>query len=84
MKIQILGQECPKCTQLAENATAAARELGIDYELEMVTEWSRIRTFGAMITPGLAINGEVRSVGRVPTLQELMNMLNFVGKNVAA
>jgi small redox-active disulfide protein 2 len=84
MKIQILGPECPKCTQIAENATAAARELGIEYELEVVTDWSRIMTFGAMITPGLVLNGEVRSVGRVPSLQELRNMLNFVNKTAAA
>ena len=80
MKIEILGPECIKCTQLADNASAAARELGIEYEIQNVGDWSRIRTFGAMITPGLVINGEVRSVGRVPSLQELKNMLNFVNK----
>lgn len=84
MKIQILGPECAKCTQLAENASAAASELGIEYEMENVSDWSQIRTFGAMITPGLVINGEVRSVGRVPSLQELKNMLNFVKKTAKA
>ena len=78
MKIQILGPECAKSTQLAENAAAAAKELGIDYELENVTDWNRVLSFGAMITPGLVINDELRSVGRVPSLQELKNMLNFV------
>ena len=80
MKIQILGPECAKCTRLAENAAAAARELDIEYDLEYVRDWSRVMTIGAMITPGLVINGEVRSMGRVPSCQELKNMLNFVNR----
>ena len=80
MKIQILGPGCAKCTQLAENAAAAARELGIEYDLEYIHDWSQVMTSGVMITPGLVINGEMRSVGRVPSCQELENMLNFVNK----
>jgi small redox-active disulfide protein 2 len=80
MKIQILGPDCAKCTQLAENTAAAARELGIEYALEYVRDWSRVMTSGAMITPGLVLNGEVRIVGRVPSCQELKHMLNFVNK----
>ncbi len=80
MKIQILGPDCAKCTRLAENAAAAARELGIEYDLEYVRDWSQVMPFGAMITPGLVINNEVRSVGRVPSCQELKNMLKFVNK----
>ena len=80
MQIQILGPNCAKSTQLAENAASAARELGIEYDLEYVSDWSQVMPFGAMITPGLIINGEMRSVGRVPSCQELKHMLNFVNK----
>jgi small redox-active disulfide protein 2 len=85
MKIQVLVPECAKCTQLAENATAAVKELGIECELEKITDFKNIMAFGTMIiTPGLVVNGEVRSVGRVLSLKELMNLLNFVKKSTEA
>jgi small redox-active disulfide protein 2 len=75
MKIQILGTGCPKCKKLTETAEAAAKELGIEYELEKVTEIDKILAFGIMMTPGLAVNGEVKSVGKVPTIEEVKKML---------
>ena len=64
-KIQILGTGCPKCKQLTENAEMAAREIGMDFEIEKVTDINEIMKFGVMMTPGLAIDGEVKSVGKV-------------------
>lgn len=64
-KIQILGTGCPKCKQLTENAEMAAREIGMDFEIEKVTDINEIIKFGVMMTPGLAIDGEVKSVGKV-------------------
>ncbi len=75
MKIQILGPGCAKCTKLAENANAAAKELGIDYEIEKISDVNQIMTFGVMMTPGLVIDGEVKSVGKVPSQDEVKNML---------
>lgn len=75
MKIQFLGPGCPKCKQLAETAARAADELGIEYELEKVSDLDKIKAFGVMMTPGLAINGEVKSVGKVPTLADIKSML---------
>lgn len=63
MKIQILGTGCPKCTKLAEAAEAAARELGIDYEIEKVTDINEITSFGVMMTPALVVDGIVKSAG---------------------
>ena len=63
--IQILGTGCPKCQQLAENAVTAADQLGIDYELEKVTELSEITKFGVMMTPALAVDGQVKSAGKL-------------------
>jgi len=75
-KIQILGAGCPKCKKLAENAEAAAQELGIEYELEKVTNINEIMKFGVMMTPALAVDGEVKVVGKVPTAEEIKEMLS--------
>ena len=74
-KIQILGTGCPKCKKLAENAEAAAKDLGIEYLIEKVTEINEIMKFGVMMTPALAIDGQVRSVGKVPSPDEIKKML---------
>lgn len=75
MKIQILGPGCAKCTKLAETAALAAKELGIEYELEKIADINQIMSFGVMMTPGLVVNGEVKSVGKVPSVEELKGML---------
>lgn len=75
MKIQILGTGCPKCRKLAENTEAAARELGIDYTIEKVTDIARFADFGVMVTPAMAVDGDVRVVGRVPAIEELKTLL---------
>ena len=74
-KIQILGTGCPKCKKLAENAEAAAKELGIEYELQKVTDINEIMKFGVMITPALAVDGEVKVVGKVADVSNIKEML---------
>ncbi|UCE99292.1 MAG: TM0996/MTH895 family glutaredoxin-like protein [Planctomycetota bacterium] len=75
MRIEILGTGCPKCKKLAENAEAAARELGIEYELKKVTDISEIMKFGVMMTPALAVDGQVKASGKVPSVQDIKAML---------
>ena len=70
-KIQILGTGCPKCKKLAENAEAAAKASGTEYEIEKVTDINEIMKFGVMITPALAIDGEVKITGKVPSIDQL-------------
>jgi small redox-active disulfide protein 2 len=74
-KIQILGTGCPKCKKLAENAEAAARILGIEYKIEKVTDINEIIKFGVIMTPALAVDGQVKTVGKVPSTQEIKGML---------
>lgn len=74
-KIEILGTGCPKCKQLAANAEQAATELGIEYELKKVTDINDIMKFGVMMTPALAVNGDVKVVGKVPAVNEVKKML---------
>ena len=70
-KIQVLGTGCPKCKQLAENAEAAARELGVEYELQKVTQINDIMAFGVMVTPALVIDGQVKVSGKVASPDEV-------------
>ena len=74
-KIQILGTGCLKCKKMTENAEAAAKALGIEYTIEKVTDINEIMKFGVMITPALAIDGQVKSVGKVMSPDEIKKML---------
>jgi small redox-active disulfide protein 2 len=75
MKIQILGTGCPKCKKLAENAEAAVKQLGIDAQIEKVTDINQIMNFGVMMTPALAIDGKVKSAGKTLTVDEIKNFI---------
>ena len=75
MKIQILGTGCPKCTQLAQNAERAAQELQLEYELEKVSDINAIMAFGVMLTPALAVDGEVKVVGKVVDVEGIKQIL---------
>jgi len=74
-KLQILGPGCPKCKKLAENTETAAKDLGIEYTLEKVTNINDIMKFGVMMTPALAVDGQVKVVGKVPSPDEIKKML---------
>jgi small redox-active disulfide protein 2 len=74
-KLQILGTGCAKCKKLAENTEAAARSLGISYELVKVTDINEIMKFGVMMTPALAVDGQVKVVGKVPDPEAIKPML---------
>ena len=75
MKIEILGPGCPNCAKLAKNAELAARELGIDYEIEKITDMNQVMASGIMMTPALVVDGEVKSSGKVATAEEIKKML---------
>jgi small redox-active disulfide protein 2 len=75
--IQILGTGCAKCNKLAEATKTAADDLGLDYEMEKVTDMMRFADFGVMVTPAMAVDGEVKVSGRVPSVEELKTMLTL-------
>ncbi len=75
MLIQILGTGCAKCHKLADNAAQAAKELGLDATVQKVTSIDEIMKFGVMVTPGLAVNGVVKSVGRVLSTEQIKPLL---------
>jgi len=74
-KLQILGTGCPKCKKLAETTEQAAKEAGIEYELIKVTDINEIMNFGIMMTPALAVDGAVKAVGRVPSVEEIKKLI---------
>jgi small redox-active disulfide protein 2 len=78
-RIQVLGTGCPKCRLLSEHAERAARELGLDYEIEKITAIERIVDFGVMATPALAVDGEIKVSGHVPTTARLKQLLAPAG-----
>lgn len=74
-KIQILGTGCPKCTQLYQNVQAAVGQLGADVEIEKVTKINDIMAFGVMITPALAVDGQVKASGKVLSADEIKALI---------
>ncbi len=73
--IQILGTGCPKCGLLAQNAAKAIEQSGADATIEKVTDIVEITSFGVMMSPALAIDGEVKVVGKVPSPEEIAKLL---------
>lgn len=74
-KIQILGPGCARCLKLAANAEEAAKQAGIEFELEKITDPEKIASIGVMMTPGLVIDGEVKTVGKVLSPEEIKKLL---------
>ena len=75
MKIQILGTGCPKCKQVEANAREAVKSLNIDAEVEKITDINQIIDFGVTVTPALAVDGEVKFSGRIPSVEEIKDVI---------
>jgi small redox-active disulfide protein 2 len=76
MLIQILGTGCAKCSKLAAVAEEAAQKANIAYTLEKVTDIDKILSFGIMMTPALVVNGKVKCIGRVPTVEQIIALFD--------
>ncbi len=75
MKIQILGTGCAKCIKLTHNAEEAVKQAGVAAEVEKVTDLNKIMDYGVMMTPGFVIDGQVKSVGKVLSVEEIKKLL---------
>ncbi|MCF6464362.1 thioredoxin family protein [Clostridium sp. Cult2] len=75
MEIKVLGTGCSKCEKLEKNLEIALKELKIEGTIEKIDNLAVIVSYGVMSTPGLVIDGEVKSVGKVPKVKELKKML---------
>jgi small redox-active disulfide protein 2 len=80
MTIQILGTGCPRCKKLEENARKAVNELAISCKIEKVTDLNEIMEYGIIMTPGLAIDKKVKSVGKVLTPEQIKAFITGRGR----
>ncbi|MBN1649535.1 MAG: TM0996/MTH895 family glutaredoxin-like protein [Spirochaetales bacterium] len=75
MKIEILGSGCANCRQLEQNAIRAAETAGIDAQTIKIQDMEKIMSYGIMMTPGLVVNGKVKSSGQVLKVEEIIPLL---------
>lgn len=74
-KIEILGTGCKKCSDLADKVKNVADSMNIEYELEKVTDITKIVSYGVMTTPALVVDGVVKVSGKIPSDAEIMELL---------
>jgi len=75
MQILIIGPGCSRCKTLAQLTEQAVKELGVSAEINKVTDLKQIMALGVMMTPALAVNGNLTLAGRVPTVEEIKKLL---------
>ena len=71
MEIKVLGPGCPKCKKTEEVVKAAVAESGLSANVEKVTDMMKIAAYGVFGTPAVVIDGEVKSVGKVPSKEQV-------------
>ena len=79
VKIEVLGSGCANCQKLEKNAHEAVAMAGVEAEVVKVTDYSEIASRGVMNTPGLVIDGEVKSAGRIPSAGDIAEWLIATG-----
>lgn len=75
MEIKVLGTGCTKCKTLEKNTIEAVNELAIDANVTKVEDIVEIMNFGVMTTPALVVDGKVVLKGRVPSVEEIKQLL---------
>ena len=76
MNIKVLGPGCPKCRQTEKIVKEAVAEAGVDAQIEKVTDTMEIAGYGVFGTPAVVVDGEVKSVGKIPKKQDVMGWIN--------
>jgi small redox-active disulfide protein 2 len=75
VKIEILGPGCPKCKSLFKNVEKAIKDLCLQTEVTKIEDIEKIVEAGVMMTPALVVDGEVKSTGKVPSVDEIKKIL---------
>jgi small redox-active disulfide protein 2 len=75
MKIEVLGPGCRSCNALVANVEVAVRESGVSCSVEKVADMDRLLAYQIMSTPALVVDGDVKVAGRVPSVEEIKEML---------
>ncbi len=76
MEIKILGPGCSKCQQAERNVMAAVTESGAPVTVEKITDTMEIASYGVFGTPAVVVNGEVKSVGKIPKKEEVISWIS--------
>jgi len=71
MEIKVLGPGCPKCGEVEKRVKNVLTELTVAADVEKITDIKKMMSFGILATPGLVINGKVKSTGRIPRIEEI-------------
>jgi small redox-active disulfide protein 2 len=79
MLIQVLGTGCTKCRTLYEAVKKAVQETGVEAQVEKIEDIEKIMAFEILMTPGLVINGQVKTAGRVPSMEEIKKLIVEAG-----
>ncbi len=80
MKIAVYGPGCANCQSLEKNTKKAVKEIGLDAEITQIQEIDQILEAGITQTPGLAIDGEIKSMGRIPSVEEIKKWIKAKAK----
>ena len=75
MEIKILGPGCPKCQQTEKAVKEAVAEVGVAADIEKVTDTMKIAGYGVFGTPAVVIDGEVKSVGKIPKKEDVLGWI---------
>lgn len=75
MTVKVLGTGCTKCKKLEEHAKEAVAKLGLDIKVEKVEDIKSIMGYGVMMTPALVVNEEVKAVGKVLSVKEIIELI---------
>ena len=77
MEIKVLGPGCPRCQQTEKIVKEAVAEAGVDAQIEKISDTMKIAGYGVFGTPAVVIDGEVKSVGKIPDKEEVKGWLNL-------
>ena len=75
MEIKVLGPGCPKCQQTEKIVKEAVSESGVDAQIDKVTDTMQIAGYGVFGTPAVVVDGEVKSVGKIPKKEDVKSWL---------
>ena len=78
MKIKVLGTGCTRCNTAEAVIREAVATSGVDAEVVKVKDIKEIAKYAVAVTPGIIVNGQIKSVGKIPTVEEVLNWIREV------
>jgi len=75
MKIEVVGPGCPRCKATEKNVNEALKQLGIDAEVAHIYDMNEMTKRGVMFTPAVIVDGQIKTSGKIPTVDEIKKIL---------